>query len=431
MDGFKPSQRKVVYGTILKNTNEEIKVDQLRGFVGEKTAYHHGDMSLNETIVNLNHDYVGSNNINFLLPCGQFGTRLMGGKDAASPRYISTRINPITNIMFDERDEFLLDYLDDDGYKIEPRYFYPIIPTILVNGTSGIGTGYSTDVPKYNPFKLIEHIRGLINDTNYGISELVPWYRDFQGTVEKNQKTGKWYSKGVWKRSDRQTIQILELPIGRWTDDYKIFLENLAENRPELNITDIKDYKTEKTIHFEVKVNPLTINNWIKEDKVEDIFKLKGPIKENLVLFDSESKIKQYDSVETILYEFFKVRKDKYIERYDNIQKKFEKIIREISAKVLFIERIIAGAIKVFRVPKKEIIQQLEEQNFPKTDRSYDYLLNIKIHQFTEEQIEQLNNALEKMNQEFEIHKAKSPKDLWLEDLDDLEKQIKKFYKTT
>lgn len=430
MDGFKPSQRKVIYGAMLKNTKDEMKVDQLRGFVGEKTAYHHGDMALNETIINLSHDYVGSNNINFLLPCGQLGTRLMGGKDAASPRYISTKMNPITNIIFDQCDNFLLEYLDDDGYKIEPKYYHPIIPTVLVNGSSGIGTGYSTDIPKYSPFVMIKHIRGLIQDDNYAITEMQPWYRNFEGTLGRNQKTGKWYTQGVWKRSDRQTIQILELPVGKWTEDYKQFLENLMDTKPELTICDIKDYKTERTVHFEVKANPLEINQWIDENRVEEIFKLRAPVKENLVLFDQHGKIRQYDSVETILYEFFQVRKLGYVERYDHIYKQFEKVIKEINSKVLFIERIISGEIKVFRVPKKDIISQLESQEFPKIDKSYDYLLNIKIHQFTEEQIDKLTQELNNMMAQFEEHKSKSPKDLWMYDLDNLEKELKKFYKS-
>ena len=429
MDGFKPSQRKVIYGSVLKNTKEEMKVDQLRGFVGEKTAYHHGDMSLNETIVNLNHDYVGSNNINFLLPCGQLGTRLMGGKDSASARYISTKVNPITHTIFNKRDNFLLEYLNDDGTDIEPRYYYPIIPTVLVNGSSGIGTGYSTDIPKFNPFDIVKNIRGLIGDENYPIKEMVPWYRDFNGTVGKNEKTGKWYTEGVWKRSDRSTIQILELPIGKWTDDYKIFLESLIDGKPELDITEIKDYKTEKTIHFEIKAQPLNINNWINEGKVEEIFKLRAPVKENLVLFDKDSKIRQYDSPETILYEFFSIRKELYVQRYNDIFSNLEEKILEINTKMEFIKGIISGDIKVFMVPKKDIIKQLDERNFKKIDKSYEYLLNIKIHQFTKEQIEKLEEELKGVTDEFEEHKTKSPKDLWIEDLDQMEKELKTFYK--
>lgn len=428
MDGLKPSQRKVVYGSLLKNTMEEIKVDQLRGFIGEKTAYHHGETSLNETIINLNHDYIGSNNINYLLPCGQFGTRLMGGKDASSPRYIFTKVNPATLTLFDPKDNFLLEHLVDDGTTIEPKYYYPIIPTVLVNGSSGIGTGYSTDIPKYNPFDIIKHIRGLIGDDNYAIEEMVPWYRNFRGTVERNPKTNRWLTRGVWRRSDRQTIQILELPIGKWTDDYYAFLEDLMENKPELSICDITNYKTDTTVHFEIKANPLMINTWVDDGKVEEVFKLTSSVKENIVMFDPDCKIREYDSPETVIYDFFRNRKSKYVERYEHIYKCMEKVIQEINSKVLFIERIINDEIKVFRIPRAQIIEQLREQQFPLIDRSYEYLLNIKIHQFSKEQLDKLNKELADMTAQFEQHKAKTPKDLWLEDLDKLEGEIKKFY---
>jgi DNA topoisomerase-2 len=429
MDGFKPSQRKVIYSGILKNTKEEMKVDQFRGFVGEKTAYHHGDMSLNETIVNLNHDYVGSNNINFLLPCGQLGTRLMGGKDAASARYISTKVNPLTHIVFNKQDNFLLEYIDDDGYTIEPRFYYPIIPTILVNGTSGIGTGYSTDIPKFNPFDIIKNVRGLIANDSYEIKELVPWYRNFLGTVGKNEKTGKWYTQGTWVRVDRATIRITELPVGKWTDDYKAFLDALVESRPELDISEVKDYKTEQVVNFEITAQPLLINTWIESNMVEEIFKLRAPVKENLVMFDYHGKIRQYDSPESILYEFFSLRKEKYVLRYEDISKTLAGKIEEINTRMVFIRGIIEGTIKVFMTPKVAIVKYLTDNKFKKVDGSYEYLLNIKIHQFTKEQIEKLQEELDDFRRTEEGHKTKSPKDLWVKDLDDLEVELKKFYK--
>ena len=429
MDGFKPSQRKVYYGSVLKNTREEMKVDQLRGFVSEKTAYHHGDTSLNETIININHDYIGSNNINFLIPCGQFGSRLMGGKDAASPRYISTKINPLSSLIFKEEDNFLTDYLYEDGYKIEPKYYYPVIPTVLVNGSSGIGTGYATDIPKFSPFEIIKHIKGLIANEAYGIPEMKPWYRDFQGTVDKNTKTGKWFTRGVWKRSNRQTLQILELPIGVWTDDYKIFLEDLMEKKPELNITDVRDYKTHNTIHFEIVANPLSINEWIENETIEKIFKLTKPVSSNYVLFDENRKIKVYNGPEQILFEFYNIRKGFYTQRYKHILETYEESVKNINAKVLFIERIISGEIKVFREKKQIIIEQLKTQKFTSVNGNYDHLLNIKIHQFTEEQIDKLKGELMEIENHLNEHKSKTPMKLWEDDLDKIKKELIKFYK--
>lgn len=421
MDGLKPSQRKVLYGIMKKNTTDELKVDQLRGFISEKTAYHHGDTSLNETIISMNHDYVGSNNINLLLPCGQLGTRLMGGKDAASPRYISTRINPLTNIIFSHNDSTLLSYLDDDGYPIEPQYFWPCIPMILVNGTQGIGTGYSTSVPCYNPLDIIKVIRGLLDDDCYSINELKPWYRNFKGSIQKVDD--KWQSFGCWKRKDRTTIEITELPIGVWTENYKEFLEKLQED-DEMNITDVKDFKTDKTVHFEIKSAGPKIDEWINDNAITKLFRLKSTLSWNLNLFDENCRIKKFDSVEEILYHFFLVRESMYQKRYNFLTEKYNSEIKEINAKVLFIQKIINGDIKVFRIPKSQIIEQLVQNDFPTINNSYEFLLNIKIHQFSEEQVKMLEQENLTMKSKLQQHTLKTYKDLWKEDINNLENAL-------
>ena len=139
VDGLKPSQRKVLFCCFKRKLTKEIKVAQLAGYVSEHAAYHHGEDSLHGTIINMAQDYCGSNNTNLLVPSGQFGTRLLGGKDAASPRYIFTRLDPLARLIFRESDESLTDNLDDDGLSIEPAYYVPVIPLVLVNGSDGIG----------------------------------------------------------------------------------------------------------------------------------------------------------------------------------------------------------------------------------------------------------------------------------------------------
>ena len=114
------------------------------------------------TIVNLAQNHVGSNNINLLQPIGQFGTRINGGKDSASPRYIFTMLSSLTRMIFPEKDDPLLAQQLDDGIKIEPEWYCPILPMVLVNGTEGIGTGWSTKVPNYNPKDLVDNIRRML-----------------------------------------------------------------------------------------------------------------------------------------------------------------------------------------------------------------------------------------------------------------------------
>eukprot|EP00828_Plagiopyla_frontata_P035759 TRINITY_DN47367_c0_g1_i2.p2 TRINITY_DN47367_c0_g1~~TRINITY_DN47367_c0_g1_i2.p2 ORF type:complete len:190 (-),score=24.39 TRINITY_DN47367_c0_g1_i2:586-1155(-) len=153
-DGFKPGQRKILYSCFLKRLKSEIKVAQLSGYVSEKSAYHHGEVSLQQTIIGLAQRFVGSNNISLLDPNGQFGTRDVGGKDAASARYIFTNLSGIARKIFVEEDDHIVNYLEDDGERVEPEWYMPVIPMCLVNGAEGIGTGWSTSIPNYN-YKVI------------------------------------------------------------------------------------------------------------------------------------------------------------------------------------------------------------------------------------------------------------------------------------
>lgn len=181
MDGFKPSQRKVLFACIKRKLKAEIKVAQLAGYIGEHTAYHHGEASLHGAIVNMAQSFCGSNNVNLLTPSGQFGTRRMGGKDAASPRYIFTRLEAITRTIFHPDDDELLNYLNDDGISIEPEYFMPVIPMALVNGSDGIGTGWSTSIPNYDPRDIIDNIRRMI--AGEPLVQMCPRYYGFTGDV--------------------------------------------------------------------------------------------------------------------------------------------------------------------------------------------------------------------------------------------------------
>lgn len=183
MDGFKPSQRKVLFACFKRKLKDEIKVAQLAGYVSEHSAYHHGEASLHGTIINMAQDFCGSNNINLLTPAGQFGTRRMGGKDAASPRYVFTKLEKITRTIFHPDDDALLNYLSDDGVTIEPDFYMPVIPMVLVNGSDGIGTGWSSSVNNHDPRTITSNIRKLIRGES--LEQMRPFYSGFNGEVRK------------------------------------------------------------------------------------------------------------------------------------------------------------------------------------------------------------------------------------------------------
>lgn len=217
VDGFKPGQRKVLFGCFKRNLKGEIKVAQLVGYISEITAYHHGEQSLAGTIVGMAQHFVGNNNINVLSPNGQFGTRLQGGKDHASPRYIFTAIAPITRTLFHKEDDAVLTYLNDDGQSIEPAWFMPILPMVLVNGSDGIGTGWSSAVPNYNPAEVAANIRRKI--AGQPMEPMHPWFRGFRGTIEVNGP-GRYTTTGIAAQVDAETVEIFELPIRSWTNTY-------------------------------------------------------------------------------------------------------------------------------------------------------------------------------------------------------------------
>ena len=218
IDGLKPSHRKIFVCSFKRNLTKEIRVAQLAGYVSEHGAYHHGEASLHGAIIGMAQNFVGHNNINYLEPIGQFGSRLKGGKDSAQPRYIHTHLTKISNIIFNKLDNPILEHTEDDGIKVEPKYYLPIIPMILINGSEGIGTGWSTGIPKFNPIDVISNIKKLMNDQEP--DDMIPWMKGFQGRVSKIVKNS-WISKGNYSIIDTTTVVVTELPLGMWTDNYK------------------------------------------------------------------------------------------------------------------------------------------------------------------------------------------------------------------
>ena len=420
MDGFKPSQRKVLYGCIKRNLYSEMKVAQLSGYISEHTSYHHGEVSLQGTIVNMAQDFVGSNNINLLDPIGQFGTRLQGGRDSGSPRYIFTRLLPITKILFNEHDSILLDYLEDDGLKIEPKYYIPLIPMLLVNGSEGIGTGYSTNIPCYNPTEIIDNLKKLINNPEAELSPMIPWYSKFKGTISLESEH-KYISTGVWNRLNNTTIEITELPIGKWTQTYKEFLESLIEAN---EIIDYKNNCDDLFISFKVVMQKTVIDTLISKNEMVKKLKLTSSINtSNMHVFDADCKIRKVSCPEEIIYRFYKVRIAHFAKRkkylIDTLNGEFE----ILDSKIKFIKHIIAERIILFNKKKDFIVSQISKLgDMIKIEDSWDYLLDLKISTLTEERINNMENKMKSIVAELNILKKNTIQQMWITELNDLKK---------
>lgn len=425
LDGFKQSIRKIIFGCIKKNLYSEIKVAQLAGYISENCAYHHGENSLQEAIVGLAQDFVGSNNLNLLQPKGQFGSRLLGGKDSASPRYIFTELNPIVKLLFPEDDMSVLNYLEDDGNPIEPEHYMPIIPMLLVNGSTGIATGYSTSIPSYDVKNIIENLKRLLNDEKP--VPMIPHFRGFTGTVDE-QKT-----KGVYSRTSGIKVEVNELPIGIWTSDYKNFLDAYIEKHPK-TLKDFESHYTETTVKFilvfqskAILDDMLSCNDQgiIKFESEFKMMTTKPVSKSNMHAFDSNGTIKRYNNELEILEEFFEVRMVFYEKRKKRKLEDLEEEIERIDARMQFILCVIDGEVKILNEKYDSIERQLEKLDFKKREGSYDHLIKLPIHSLTLEKKEELLNQYTEKDAEYKLLKKRTIHDLYRSDLDAFEKHLR------
>jgi DNA topoisomerase II len=286
------------------------------------------------TVIGLAQSFVGKNNINLLIPAGQFGTRAQGGDDAASPRYIFTSLMAITRKILHQADDALLSYLDEDGKKIEPEWYMPVIPLVLVNGADGIGTGWSTKIPNYNPQDIIDNLRRLLNGEE--MKPMMPWYRGFIGPIEETDKPGRYKVSGIIKQLENNVVEITELPVGMWTQEMKEFLEKEiigTEKCPSI-VKDYEEHHLERTVHFKVQLTEKGMDAALAEG-LENKFKLVSFINTtNMVAFDPEGRIRKYNSAEEILEEFFHLRLEYYQKRKVTIRCSFSLTIRITSSKI-------------------------------------------------------------------------------------------------
>ena len=432
-DGLKPSQRKVLYACLKRNLLSEAKVAQLAAGVAEISAYHHGEQSLVATIINMAQNFPGSNNLNLLVPQGQFGTRLMGGRDHSSARYIYTMLESWVNKIFIKSDEELLEYLNDDGYPIEPKYYLPIIPMILVNGAEGIGTGFSTGIPEFNPDDIINWLRNkLEGKTNK--KQLVPWYKGFTGTISKYDDT-TWISSGTYILDiKKREIIISELPIKMWTNDYKAWLEDLCYETKSSLIKSYVNLSSEIIIHFILHFDGDFTEQIVKLDKTVDsdgltqlakYLHLNKTIKQsNMNAYTTELAIKLYKSAEDILEDFYPWRLKFYNSRRELLLSKLKKEQEYIINQIHFIELVIRDKTKIFTLDPESIDKYLMLHKIKKVSESYDYLTSMTFKQLTQTNLDKLKTKLNELKAQYKNIENKTGRILWLEDLIELSKVI-------
>lgn len=440
MDGLKISLRKILYAAFKRNlTREEIKVAQFSGYVSEHSGYHHGEASLNAAIIGMAQNFVGSNNINLFLPLGQFGTRLQGGNDSASERYTFTMLNQITRAIFIPSDDNILQYLDDDGQIVEPIYYAPIIPMVLVNGSKGIGTGFSTDIMCYNPIEIMDYLSDKLTGKECvdGVYNFIPYYEGFQGSI-RALSAGKFLFKGKYEKigTEPDKIRVTELPVGFWTQDFIEHLDNLLEpdvlkdgTKTPAIVKDYANYSTDTEINFEivfVKGKVAELESEIFENgtnRLEKLLKLcTTNTNTNMHLFDAKDKLQKYNNVKDIIDAYYEIRIHLYQCRKDYLIKNLEKELLFISNKVRFILENLAGTIDLRKKRSEEVIQLLRTKNYTEIsdnegNTSYHYLIKMPMDSVTQENVEKMKKELqEKENLLSEIQQTPITQ-MWLKEL--------------
>jgi len=410
VDGLKTSQRKILYSAFKRNLKSEIRVAQFAGYVSEHSGYHHGEASLNDAIVGMAQDFVGSNNVPWLVPAGQFGTRLQGGKDSASPRYIHTHLQPYISHLVPSDDFDCLTYRDDDGLPVEPEWYAPILPMLLVNGCRGIGTGYSTFVPSFNPTELKAAIVEWLTKKTGLDREFAPWTRGFKGKITKLAKQD-YLVEGVWSVA-KDEATITELPIGTWTSDFRETLDKMCADG---TIKDYSDTSTDTDIHIKVKLGTGGVP--AIEKVLTDKIKLT-----NMHAFDNRGIIKKYDSPNAILNEFVFVRLELYGKRREYMLKTLRDKLPYHENVVRFIKQQCEKTPlpDLRRKTPEECDSLLEGQKFARIKDSFDYLMDLPIKSLTLKNAQKHEKDLEELRAKIVELEGKTPSGMWLEDMEKL-----------
>jgi DNA topoisomerase-2 len=433
MDGLKISLRKILFAAFKKGgLKTEIKVAQFSGYVSEHSGYHHGEASLNAAIIGMAQNFVGSNNINLFEPNGQFGTRLSAGRDAASERYIFTQLNPITRLIYRAEDDAVLEYLDDDGQMVEPTFYAPIVPMVLVNGTKGIGTGFSTDIMCHNPLQIIDHIANMLQqkpEAEWG--PIDPYYRGFKGSItaltsSSSGSGGKFLIRGIHTvDAVKKQVRVTELPVGHWTEDFKKHLESLIETGA---IKDYVDMSTDTVVDFTITFPATASMDTAVVDHgcctaVEKLLKLyTTESTSNMHLFDSQDQLKKYGNVRDIVRDYHATRLNLYKKRKTHQLAAMSAELLILGNKARYIQELLDGSIDLRRKRGDELVAMLQSKGYTHVegDEQYKYLLKLPMDSVSEENVQKLLKEKGQKESHHAALQSTSIEQLWLADLAEL-----------
>lgn len=417
IDGFKPTQRKIAHAAnkIWRTGNEKpMKVFQLAGVVASTTFYHHGNGSLENSIIGMAQEF--KNSMALFQGIGQFGS--LRSPEAGAPRYVGVKLNSNFKLLY--KDFELLDPQHEEGEEIEPKFFLPIIPTVLLNGSSGIAVGFATNVLNRNPLDLINACLDVINEKKR-LKELKPWLKDFHGTYEKAEEGERsWVYKGLYEVKNTTTVEITEIPPGFTYEKYETHLNSLIERGLLVSYDDNSSGRVNYTLKFTRQV----LSDLINREKLEDTLKMQERETENLTVLDEFGKLKIFNSAEEVVRYFVDFRLGYYQKRKEYMVDQLNSELKVLSNRAKFIKGIIEDKIKVNKVAKEKIVENLAKMKFDEIDGSYNYLLNMSIYSLTLERYNELLRQVEVKKAELEEIKKADIKDLYRKDLNELKAKL-------
>lgn len=416
IDGMKMSQRKVVYTLLKKYPKEFVKTETLANITAAFTNYLHGANNIATAVcTTMTQGFVGANNYPLTTGnSGGWGCRI--NPVAAAPRYTRISLSEVTKKVLHEDDEDIVGRQFFEGDYIEPKFFVPTFPLLLLNGSNGLSTGFSSTIYPRNPKEVVSYIKKKLSGTSPRMS-LLPWFRGFKGEVRVNPENGSTESVGVIERVNTTNYVIKELPIGMEYQKYIAILDKLCDDKVIVDYDDCCEPKTDE-IMFKLKTTRQFTNTNDSMEKLHKAFKLVKSLPENLNCIDENNRVREFKSVHEILDAYIEIRLDYYQKRKEYLVKKYTDKMQVLASKYVFCDGVIKGEIKVAKTPKDKIVKQLEKNEMIiKVDDNYDYLLRMPIYSITKEKMAEMKEQLSKLSVELKSIKKTTKEDLWTSDL--------------
>lgn len=409
-DGFKQAHRKAVWGMLKRGESaDKDTVERISARIASDTDYHHGVGSLESTIVGMAQDFAGSNNISLFEKHGQFGDRL--NKKPAASRYIKTKVSKNFRAILKKEDDILFDHIISNGQVVEPKYFIPMLPLVLINGAEGMGTGHSTYILAHNPSDIKAAILKLLEGKRLQKHSLIPWWNGFKGTVTRDSATGQVTIEGKYtlkKEGRAPIISVTELPVGAQSDTYKAHLDKLEDR--EL-IVDYDNLSDKNGFEFSIRVPKAVALK--SDEELKKLFKIVSKESENLTVWNGDGVLTRYECVEDLLSDWTTWRLERFEERRIALMKKIGQDIAWASLKIKFIKYYLQN-YKFFRdTPNKELVAQLIKDGFSR----HDELLGMPMRNLTHDKIKELENDVSMLEKQLSTLQEDTAQEMFIREL--------------